>query len=254
MAAGRLIFRLSLQEQAIMAFTATFSNTVLLGIPIIYTAFGERGMLPVTLITSFHSIILLTLATTIIEIGRGQGGKVLHSLPKTLGALLRNPLLLAIAAGFVTSPRLAQPDRHRWLPRPACRRRQVKKAQVELDPLLCGLRACTFWAAHLPLGPRPVVRGHASARLMITSQAPGTRVHETGLSFNDRSGDVLRSWLAVDRDTFYDEARIAIMPMGFCYPGRDKKGGDLPPRKECAPLWHARLLPLFPAVRLNLLG
>jgi len=102
MVAARLIFRLSLAEQAIMAFTATFSNTVLLGIPIIYTAFGERGMLPVTLITSFHSIILLTLATTIIEIGRGQGGKVLHSLPKTLGALLRNPLLLAIAAGFVT--------------------------------------------------------------------------------------------------------------------------------------------------------
>ncbi len=101
MAAGRLIFRLSLQEQAIMAFTATFSNTVLLGIPIIYTAFGERGLLPVTLITSFHSIILLTLATTIIEIGQGHGGRFLHSLPKTLLALLRNPLLLAIIAGFV---------------------------------------------------------------------------------------------------------------------------------------------------------
>ena len=126
-------------------------------------------------------------------------------------------------------------------------------AQIELDTFLRELRACTVCAAHLPLGPRPVVRGEISARLMITSQAPGTRVHETGLSFNDRSGDVLRSWLAVDRDAFYDEARIAIVPMGFCYPGRDKKGGDLPPRKECAPLWHARLLPLFPAVRLNLL-
>src|SRR5260221_2093072 len=100
MAAGRWIFRLSLQEQAIMAFTATFSNTVLLGIPIIYTAFGERGLLPVTLITSFHSIVLLTLATTIIEVGEGHGGKFLHSLPKTLLALLRNPLLLAIFAGF----------------------------------------------------------------------------------------------------------------------------------------------------------
>src|SRR6266446_1388310 len=100
MAAGRLIFRLSLQEQAIMAFTATFSNTVLLGIPIIYTAFDERGLLPVTLITSFHSIVLLTLATTIVEIGEGHGGKFLHSLPKTLLALLRNPLLLAILAGF----------------------------------------------------------------------------------------------------------------------------------------------------------
>ncbi len=126
-------------------------------------------------------------------------------------------------------------------------------AQIELDTFLRELRACTVCAAHLPLGPRPVVRGEISARLMITSQAPGTRVHETGLSFNDRSGDVLRSWLAVDRDAFYDEARIAIVPMGFCYPGRDKKGGDLPPRKECAPLWHARLLPLFPRVRLNLL-
>jgi len=100
MAAGRWVFRLSLQEQAIMAFTATFSNTVLLGIPIIYTAFGERGLLPVTLITSFHSIVLLTLATTIIESGEGHGGKFLHSLPKTLLALLRNPLLLAILAGF----------------------------------------------------------------------------------------------------------------------------------------------------------
>jgi malonate transporter len=101
MAVGRWLFRLSLQEQAIMAFTATFSNTVLLGIPIIYTAFGERGLLPVTLITSFHSIILLTLATTIIEIGVGHGGRFLHSLPKMLLALLRNPLLLAIIAGFV---------------------------------------------------------------------------------------------------------------------------------------------------------
>ncbi len=100
MAAGRWVFRLGLQEQAIMAFTATFSNTVLLGIPIIYTAFGERGLLPVTLITSFHSIVLLTLATTIIEIGEGHGGKFIHSLPKTLLALLRNPLLLAIFAGF----------------------------------------------------------------------------------------------------------------------------------------------------------
>jgi malonate transporter and related proteins len=100
MVVGRLVFRLKLAEQAIMAFTATFSNTVLLGIPIIYTAFGERGVLPVTLITSFHSIILLTLATTIIEIGQGHGGRVLHSLPKTFLALVRNPLLLSIVAGF----------------------------------------------------------------------------------------------------------------------------------------------------------
>ncbi len=125
--------------------------------------------------------------------------------------------------------------------------------ESDLDVLLHEIRACTVCAAHLPLGPRPVVRGKASARLIITSQAPGTRVHETGLSFNDRSGDVLRLWLGIDRETFYDEARIAIVPMGFCYPGRDKKGGDLPPRKECAPLWHHRLVPHFAEARLTLL-
>jgi uracil-DNA glycosylase len=125
--------------------------------------------------------------------------------------------------------------------------------QDELDALLREIRACTVCAAHLPLGPRPVVRGRASARILLTSQAPGTRVHETGIPFNDRSGDVLRGWLGIDRETFYDESRIAIVPMGFCYPGRDRTGGDLPPRPECAPLWHGRLLPHYGAVGLNLL-
>jgi uracil-DNA glycosylase len=119
--------------------------------------------------------------------------------------------------------------------------------------LLNEVRACTVCAAHLPLGPRPVVRGLPSARLLIISQAPGTKVHNSGLSFNDRSGDRLRDWLGVNRETFYDEARIAIMPMGLCYPGVNGKGGDLPPRKECAPLWHPRLRPLFPNVELTLL-
>jgi uracil-DNA glycosylase len=128
------------------------------------------------------------------------------------------------------------------------------EAQSEtLDALLAELRGCRVCAAHLPLGPRPVVRGLASARLLIISQAPGTRVHETGLSFNDRSGDRLRAWLGIDRATFYDERRVAILPVGFCYPGRDAKGGDLPPRPECAPLWHARLLAQWPAVALTLL-
>jgi len=103
--------------------------------------------------------------------------------------------------------------------------------------LLAEVRACRVCAAHLPLGPRPVLRGLPSARLLIISQAPGTRVHETGLSFNDRSGDRLRQWLGIDRDIFYDESRIAIMPMGLCYPGRHPRGGDRPPRAECAPLW-----------------
>ena len=121
------------------------------------------------------------------------------------------------------------------------------------DRLFAELRGCTVCAAHLPLGPRPVVRGLPSARLLVTSQAPGTKVHETGLSFNDRSGDRLRQWLGIDRDTFYDERRLAILPMGLCYPGRYEKGGDLPPRPECAPLWHARLLAAWPRIELTLL-
>jgi len=106
---------------------------------------------------------------------------------------------------------------------------------------------------HLPLGPRPVFRASPTARLLICSQAPGTAVHETGLSFNDPSGDRLRAWLQMDRDTFYDEGRVAIVPMGFCYPGRLPNGGDAPPRRECAPLWRDRLLAEMPAIRLTLL-
>jgi uracil-DNA glycosylase len=97
------------------------------------------------------------------------------------------------------------------------------------------------------------VRGTPEARLLVISQAPGTRVHETRLSFNDKSGDRLRQWMGIDRDVFYDESRIAVMAMGFCYPGREPSGGDLPPRPECAPLWHPRLRPQFAAVGLTLL-
>jgi uracil-DNA glycosylase len=122
-----------------------------------------------------------------------------------------------------------------------------------LTKALAEARACTLCEVHLPLGPRPVLRGQASARLMIVSQAPGTKVHMSGISFTDKSGDRLRDWLGVDNDTFYDEARIAIMPMGLCYPGRNPKGGDLPPRKECGPLWHPRIKPLFTDVALTLL-
>jgi uracil-DNA glycosylase len=119
--------------------------------------------------------------------------------------------------------------------------------------LLAEIRACTVCAAHLPLGPRPVLRGLPSARLLVVSQAPGTRVHETGLSFNDRSGDRLRQWLGIDRDTFYDESRVAVLPMGMCYPGRFPQGGDRPPRPECAPLWHRRILAAWPEIVLTLL-
>ena len=125
--------------------------------------------------------------------------------------------------------------------------------KASLNQLLAEIRDCAVCAPHLPLGPRPVVRGRLSARLLIVSQAPGTKVHATGLSFNDRSGDRLRQWLAIDRETFYDERRVAIVPMGFCYPGRDENGGDLPPRRECAPLWHGRVLAELARVELTLL-
>ncbi|TVR96424.1 MAG: uracil-DNA glycosylase family protein [Rhodospirillales bacterium] len=115
------------------------------------------------------------------------------------------------------------------------------------------VRACRLCEASLPLGPRPVLSLQASARLLIIGQAPGTRVHATGVPWNDRSGDRLRTWMGVDRDLFYDPRRIAIMPMGFCYPGRDGRGGDAPPRPECAPRWHPLLLALLPSVRLTLL-
>ena len=117
---------------------------------------------------------------------------------------------------------------------------------------LARIRACTLCAAHLPLGPHPVLRASPSARLLIVGQAPGTKVHETGIPWNDRSGERLREWLQLDRSTFYDETRIAIVPTGLCYPGRDPKGGDLPPRPECAPLWHPVILPLLTEVRLTL--
>src|SRR5215472_8240561 len=122
-----------------------------------------------------------------------------------------------------------------------------------LAHLIAGIRACRVCADHLPLGPRPVFRASPTARLLIVSQAPGTKVHETGLSFNDPSGDRLRAWLNMDRETFYDESRVAIVPIGFCYPGRLPNGGDAPPRPECAPLWHERLLALMPEICLTLL-
>ncbi len=125
--------------------------------------------------------------------------------------------------------------------------------EAELERVLCAARACRLCAAELPLGPRPVLRARVTARLLIVSQAPGTRVHETGIPFDDPSGDRLRTWLAVDRETFYDQDRIAFVPMGLCYPGRDRRGGDNPPRHECAPLWHPPLLAALPAVELTLL-
>jgi uracil-DNA glycosylase len=115
------------------------------------------------------------------------------------------------------------------------------------------IEACRVCASDLPHEPRPVVHLSSSARLCIVGQAPGTRVHKTGIPFNDPSGDRLRAWMGITRETFYDEGQIAIVPMGFCFPGLDAKGGDLPPRKECAPLWRERVFEQLESVSLTLL-
>jgi uracil-DNA glycosylase len=128
-----------------------------------------------------------------------------------------------------------------------------RDAVEPFDALLARARACKVCAQHLPLGPRPVFRLAESARLLIVGQAPGTKVHATGIPWNDPSGDRLRGWLALDRDAFYDQARIAILPAGLCYPGRLPRGGDRPPRPECAPLWHPPLRARLGDVRLTLL-
>lgn len=130
---------------------------------------------------------------------------------------------------------------------------------ASLDGLLTQIRVCRLCAEDplkgkpLPHEPRPVIRAAKSARICVAGQAPGTRVHATGIPFNDPSGDRLREWMGVDRDTFYDESRIAIVPMGFCFPGLDDKGGDLPPRKECAPAWRAQVFEHLPNLELVLL-
>lgn len=124
---------------------------------------------------------------------------------------------------------------------------------TEVARLRAEIAACRVCSAHLPLGPRPVAQFGVGARLRITSQAPGTKVHASGIPWTDASGDRLREWLAIDAATFYDPDRVAIVPMGFCYPGAVRGGGDAPPRPECAPLWHDRIAALLPAVSLTLL-
>jgi uracil-DNA glycosylase len=118
--------------------------------------------------------------------------------------------------------------------------------------LLSEAKACRVCEKRLPHEPRPVFRVARPARLLIVGQAPGRRVHESGLPWNDPSGDVLREWLGLDREAFYDTSRIAIVPMGLCYPGT-VDGADLPPRPECAPLWQPRFRAALPSVRLTLL-
>ncbi len=123
--------------------------------------------------------------------------------------------------------------------------------QETLPEILADVSRCAACADILPLGPRPVLRASASARVLVAGQAPGIRVHRSGIPFDDPSGDRLRQWMGVDRDTFYDATRIAIVPMAFCYPGSAARG-DLPPPAECSRRWHPRLLPLLDNVELVL--
>jgi uracil-DNA glycosylase len=122
---------------------------------------------------------------------------------------------------------------------------------IKLQKLLKEVRACTICAEHLAAGPRPVLQVSSTARILIAGQAPGRKVHESGLPFDDASGDRLRQWMGIDRDMFYDDRIIAILPMGFCYPGTGSSG-DLPPRKECAPQWRERVLAAMPHIELTL--
>lgn len=121
-----------------------------------------------------------------------------------------------------------------------------------MEGLLQQIRSCRICEDHLPLGPRPVLHASTSARLLIVGQAPGTKVHASGIPWDDQSGKRLRRWLGLEPEAFYNETKVAIVPMGFCYPGKGKSG-DLPPRRECAQHWHQKVLALLPNIQLTLL-
>ncbi len=127
----------------------------------------------------------------------------------------------------------------------------MRESSASFDRLLTEIRSCDLCSAYLPQGPRPVLQAHPDARLLIVSQAPGRRVHESGIPFDDKSGEKLRGWLGIDEAAFHDKHRVAIVPMAFCYPGKGASG-DLPPRRECAPRWHPLLLPRLRNIELTL--
>lgn len=121
-----------------------------------------------------------------------------------------------------------------------------------MESLLQEIRQCDICSSHLLLGPRPILNAHPNSKIIIIGQAPGAKVHASGIPWDDKSGENLRAWLGIDHDSFYDPTKIAIVPMGFCYPGKGKSG-DLPPRPECAPEWHEVLLNKLKEVQLTLL-
>ncbi|PRY96350.1 uracil-DNA glycosylase [Jezberella montanilacus] len=120
-----------------------------------------------------------------------------------------------------------------------------------LARLVKEIRSCTLCTEYLPLGPRPIIQVSSTAKILIVGQAPGSRVHETGIPFNDPSGDRLREWMGIDKEIFYDDKEIALVPMGFCFPGTGKSG-DLPPRPECAATWRVQLLEQLPNIKLTI--
>lgn len=121
-----------------------------------------------------------------------------------------------------------------------------------MKELIKNIKACTICAEHLPLGPNPIMAADHSSKIIIIGQAPGTKVHETSIPWNDPSGNQLRKWMGITSEDFYDASKVAIVPMGFCYPGKGKSG-DLPPRPECAPQWHNQLLPQMKEIKLTIL-
>ena len=123
---------------------------------------------------------------------------------------------------------------------------------VSTTALLAAIRACTICADHLTAGPRPIVQFSPTSRLVIVGQAPGARVHASGIPWDDASGDRMREWTGLSKPEFYDPSKVALVPMGFCFPG-SRAGGDLPPRPECAPLWHKQVMAVLPEDRLILL-
>lgn len=127
------------------------------------------------------------------------------------------------------------------------------KQNDNMQQLLKKVRQCQACSLHLPFKPRPIIQASPHAKILIIGQAPGSKVQNSGIPWDDRSGDRLRTWLNLEKDIFYDDSLITIMPMAFCYPGVDKNGGDKPPRPECAPLWHSSVLNLMPNTELTLL-
>ena len=131
--------------------------------------------------------------------------------------------------------------------------RVINRANDSFESLLAEVQACNICADALPLGPRPVFQLSPTAKVLIASQAPGIKVHDTGIPFMDRSGERLREWIGWTTDEFYDARKVAILPMGLCYPGRTSNSGDAPPRPECALIWRDRLLAQMPDLKLTLL-